>query len=427
MSAPGVCIVSYADAGGGAFVAAHRLHRALLDGGLMSRMRVVEKLTDDTTVVAPGGTVRRTLARARYSFAARAARRLGPRDGTYRTLAMFPTRLRQELDAAPEDILHVHWIGGEMLSVGQIARLAKPVVWTLHDEWAMRGAEHIATWPDTERWRSGYHADNRPADARGLDLDRWVWSRKRRAWHRPMTAVCPSRWLAERAAGSMLLRDWRIEVIPNPIDTDAWRPRPRVEARARLGIALDQPLIVFGAIGGTSDPNKGADLLRASLERLAAGRDRPFRLGIFGQSAPIQREHWPAPATYFGFISRPDQLMDVYAAADVVVVPSRAENLPNVAVEAQCCGRPVVAFRTGGLPECVSDGTTGHLAAPFDTGQLAASIARVLDDESYGRTLGEAGRRYAEENYSARRLVPRFVALYRELVEASTRGRQPSA
>jgi glycosyltransferase involved in cell wall biosynthesis len=352
---------------------------------------------------------------------------LGPGDGSYRTLAMFPTRLKRELNAAPEDILHLHWIGGEMISVRQIARLTKPVVWTLHDEWAMRGAEHIATWPDAERWRSGYRCDNRPTVGSGLDLDSWVWNRKRKAWKRPMTAICPSRWLASRTADSLLLRDWRIEVIPNPIDTDTWHPRPRAEARARLGLSTEEPLVVFGAIGGTSDPNKGADLLRISLKRLAATRNRPFRLGIFGQSAPAPGERWCAPATYFGFMARPEQLMDVYAAADVVVVPSRAENLPNIAVEAQCCGRPVVAFATGGVPECVSDGKTGHLAPPFDTERLAAGIARVIDNASHGRMLGEAARHHAEQNYSSRRLVPRFIALYRELLDDRAGGWQPSA
>lgn len=426
MNAPSVCIVSYADAGGGAFVAAHRLHRALLDGGLASRMRVVEKRTDETGVVAPSGRVGRMLARARYSFAVRAARRLGPGDGVYRTLAMFPTRLRRELDAAPEDVLHLHWIGGEMISIGQIARLAKPVVWTLHDEWAMRGAEHISSWPDAGRWRHGYRADNRPSPVRGLDLDRWVWGRKRDAWRRPMTAVCPSRWLADRAAASVLLRDWRVEVIPNPIDTDAWRPRPRAEARARLGLPPEVPLVVFGAIGGTSDPNKGADLLRTALDRLAGEGHRPFRLGIFGQSGPAPGESWPAPSTHFGFLSQADRLVDVYAAADVVVVPSRSENLPNVAVEAQSCGRPVVAFATGGLPECVSDGTTGHLVPPFDTSAFAAAIARLIDEPSHGRMLGEAARRHAEQNFSARRLVPRFSDLYRELLEVRGSERRAS-
>ncbi len=420
MSRLSVCVVSYADAGGGAFVAAHRLHRALLDGGLTSRMRVVEKRTDDTTVVAQQGIVGRMLARARYSFAARAARTLGPKDGTYRTLAMFPTRLRRELDSGPEDVLHLHWIGGEMLSVKQIARLDKPVVWTLHDEWAMRGAEHIAIWPDAERWRRGYVVDSDTIRSRGLDLDRWVWSRKRIAWNKPMTAVCPSRWLANRAASSLLLRDWRIEVIPNPIDTDTWRPRPKAEARARLKLPADEPLVVFGAIGGTSDKNKGADLLKTALERLAAGRKRPFRLGIFGQSFPEPGEHWPVPATYFGYIKGTEHLMDVYAAADVVVVPSRFENLPNIAVEAQCCGRPVVAFATGGLPECVSDGSTGYLAPPFDTSQLAAGIARIIDDPTHRQMLGGAARSHSEQRFSARRLVPRFSSLYRELLEVQS-------
>lgn len=421
MSDPSVCIVSYADAGGGAFLASHRLHRALVDSGVSSRMRVMEKRTGDPTVAGPAGTTARVVARARYSIAWRAAQALGPRDGAYRSLAVFPTGLRRELDVAAEDLLHLHWICGEMISVRQMARLRKPLLWTLHDEWAMRGAEHIASSADRERWRHGYVYENRPASTGRLDLDRWVWERKRAAWRRPMTAVCPSRWLAGRAAESMLLRPWRIEVIPNPIDTDTWQPRLQEEARARLGLPPAGPLVVFGAIGGTSDPNKGADLLRAALEQLAATSAHPFYIGIFGQHAAKPGESWPAPVTYFGHIERPEYLMDVYAAADVVIVPSRIENLPNVAVEAQCCGTPVVAFATGGIPECVLHGETGYLARPFDTAELAACIARILDEPECRRALGEAARRHAERTYSSRAVVPRYLDLYRELVDL--RGR----
>lgn len=421
MRCPSVRIVSYADSGGGAFLAAHRQHRALLDAGIESRMRVVVKRTDDPTVEAPRNVVASVAARVRNSLACRAARVFGPGDGAYRSLAVFPTGLRRELDSAAEDIVHLHWVGGEMLSVEQIGRLAKPMVWTLHDEWAIRGAEHIALLPDPERWRIGYKVDNRRSSDRGMDIDRWVWCRKRAAWRRPMTAVCPSRWLANRVADSVLLRDWRIVVIPNPIDTEVWRPRSQPAARARLGLEPDVPLVVFGAVGGTSDPNKGADLLRTALEQLASSRNCPFRIGIFGQAAPKIGECWPVPATYFGHIERPGDMMDVYAAADVIVVPSRIENLPNVAIEAQCCARPVVAFATGGLPECIIDGHTGYLAPPFETGRLATCIGVLLREPEQRRMLGEAARRRAEQMYSARAVTPRFAALYQDLLDSRTR------
>lgn len=413
-----VRVVSFSDSGGGAFRCAYRLHRSLLDAGTDSRMRVVQKLTGDPTVIEPATAAQRWIGRARNSLVVRLARAVGPHDHVYRSLACLPTGLHRELDACAADIVHLHWVGGEMISVDEIARLRTPVVWTLHDEWAYRGAEHIDTGSAVDRWRAGYTRGNRPSSGCLLDVDGWTWRRKRRAWVTPMTAICPSHWLAERARSSLLLRDWRIEVIRNPINTETWRPKVRADCRRRLGLPPDKPLVVFGAVGGTSDPNKGADLLRTALHHLERAHPAATEVAVFGQDAPAVSESWPMPVRYLGAIADDERLMTVYSAADVVVVPSRIENLPNIAVEAQCCGTPVVAFATGGLPECVVHGSTGYLAKPFDAQDLAAGMNWVVRDPERHRSLCAQARDFAVREFAAGPLAGRLLDLYREVLSA---------
>jgi glycosyltransferase involved in cell wall biosynthesis len=303
-----------------------------------------------------------------------------------------------------------------MISIREIGATRTPIVWTLHDEWVFRGAEHFPTADGDVRYEQSYRPESGHVDRRRLDVDRWTWRRKQVAWRRPMTAVCPSQWLAGRARRSPLLDKWRIETIPNSIDTSVWQPRCQVAARRRFDLPLDIALVVFGAIGGSSDPRKGGDLLRAALQQLPSRLERPWALAIFGQAAPVVPESWPAPIYYLGHLSRETDLIDAYSAADVVVLPSRLENLPNLAIEAQSCAVPVVAFATGGVPECVEHGHTGYLASAFDIQDLAHGIAWVLADGDRHRELSANARAYVVKNFASPRIARRLENLYEDLI-----------
>ena len=102
----------------------------------------------------------------------------------------------------------------------------------------------------------------------------------------------------------------------------------------------------------------------------------------------------------------------LYAAADVFVIPSRQDNLPNTGLEAHACGTPVVAFRTGGLVDIVDERITGALAQPFDPASLAAALLWVLDDPQRRLQLGEAARRRAELLWDPRRVAGMYADLY---------------
>lgn len=156
---------------------------------------------------------------------------------------------------------------------------------------------------------------------------------------------------------------WPIRVIPYPIDLNVWAPSDQAQARALLGLPDDQPLVLFGAMGGTADPRKGADLLLAALQCLpsqVAGTPlEQLQLVVFGQSRPAQPPDLGFPIHYSGHLHDDLSLRLLYAAADVFVMPSCQDNLPNTGLKAHACGTPVVAFRTSGLVDIVDDHITG--------------------------------------------------------------------
>ena len=409
--------VSHSDLQGGAARAAYRIHNALRAAGVDSLMRVAVRLSDDWTVRGPRSRLEKAWTRLSF-YAGRAVATLSrpAANEGLRSLALVPTGLGRELNRSAASLLHLHWVGHGMLSVGEIGALQKPVVWTLHDMWAFCGAEHLVADEAQARFRNGYRSDNRRTGESGLDLNRWVWERKRRCWKRPMTIVCPSGWLAQCARDSALLREHRIETIPLPIDTTAWRPVDRGISRDILGVAKDSRVVLFGAIGGTQEFHKGGDLLFAALQSLPPIADRTTEVLVFGQTQPKNPPRLPFPMRYLGVFGDDVSLRLVYSAADVVVVPSRQDNFPQTALEAQACGTPVAAFDVGGLRDIIDDRITGYLARPFDPQDLARGISWVLEDDSRRATLGAAARAKVESRFSGHVVSRQYLELYEDIL-----------
>jgi len=383
--------LTYSDSIGGAARAAHRIHHAVRGAGVDSTLMVNRAALSDPTVVGPATAAGRLLGRARRVFASPWQCLLRGGSPGLHSPACIPSRWADRLDASNANVVHLHWINCEMMSIADIGRLGKPTVWTLHDMWAFCGAEHYS---DGSRWREGYTTANRPPHESGFDLDRWTWRRKQRHWHRPFQIITPSRWLADCVKQSALMGHWPVTVIPNPIDTEVWRPADRRQARQLLNLPPDAPILLFGALGGDEDPRKGFDLLRDALQHLR-GRVAGLELVVFGQLAPAQQAPLGFPVRHTGYLHDDAKLRLLYSAADAVAVPSRLEAFGQTASEAHACGTPVVAFNTGGLADIVAHGETGYLAKPFDVRDLASGIEWVLGADDDRARLAAAARERA--------------------------------
>lgn len=423
--------VGASDSLGGAARAAYRIHRALTGQHhqlqLTSRMRVIHKASGDPEVTGgpPQGVgpiwrqLQPRLSQTRYQ-------RFASANPTWHSAAWPDTGLGAELNHSAADLLHLHWVGRldrtDTLSIEEIGRLRKPLVWTLHDMWAFSGAEHCCLAPPAEdrRYQEGYLKGNRRPGDSGPDLDRWTWQRKRRCWRRPMQIVCPSRWLADCVSRSALMARWPVRVVPHPLDLEAFAPAPQEQARALLGWPADHRVILFGAMGGMADPLKGADLLVAALHHLAGGNQEapvpPILLVVFGGSGAAPKADLPFPLRCSGHLHDDLSLRLHYAAADVMVVPSRLEAFGQTASEAQACGTPVVAFGTAGLADVVDDHVSGALAEPFDPDSLAAAIRWVLQDPERRRRLGEQARQRAERLWAPAVVAKQYAQLYRRVL-----------
>jgi glycosyltransferase involved in cell wall biosynthesis len=404
--------LSHSDLSGGAAIAAYRIHRALRSQGVDSTMAVNKAISGDWTVQRPPSALARQMAYVRPYLSSFFSKGLQTTEPGIHSTALVSSTWPQRLKATGADIINLHWVNWEMLSIADIGQLQQPVVWTLHDMWAFCGAEH---YTNDHRWQEGYWRHNRPSYEGGFDLNRWTWHRKRKHWRKPFQIVTPSQWLADCVRKSALMGDWPVTVIPYPIDTELWQPVDKGLARQLLNLPQDVPLLLFGAGGGTADPRKGFDLLSAALDRLR-GEIAGLELAVFGQGEPKQPLDVDFPVHYMGRLQDPLSLRVLYSAADAMVIPSRQDNLPNTGLEAHACGTPVIAFKVGGLPDIVDHLKTGYLAAPFDIEDLARGVQWVFAESDRSKSLGEAARQRALNLWAPEIIASLYHGIYSSIV-----------
>ena len=403
---------------GGAGRAAYRLHRGLQAVGVDSQMMVQIKQCDDRAVSAAAGFVDKLDAKLKI---AEQLDRLPLKFNSASELAEFSlnwaaNRQLPRIVRHNPDAIVLHWISHGFLSIETIAKLRKPTIWTLHDMWPFTGGCHYNQ--ECERYLlacgncPSLHSDS------DRDLSSWVWKRKQRSWRLlDLTAVAPSRWLAECASASSLFEQIRVEVIPNGLDLAVYQPIDRQLARQRLNIASDKLTILYGAMNAMSTPRKGFELLQLALHQLGKTewRDR-IELIVFGASRPEHPLDFGFKTHYIGSLSDDIALSFVYAAADVFVAPSIQDNLPNTVLEATACGTPTVAFDIGGMPDLIDPYHTGYLAAPFDIADLVKGIVWTLEDRSRHQQLSHQAREKAVREFSLELQAKRYHRLAAELV-----------
>jgi glycosyltransferase involved in cell wall biosynthesis len=402
--------INHSDINGGAARAAYRIHQAIRESGIDSRMWVNKASSGSWTVESPKSKWEKGMAAVRSRLVSPLVKSLKTGNPIIHSPNVLPSQWLKRINESDADIVHLHWVQGEMLSIADIGRIKKPIVWTLHDMWAFCGAEH---YTEDFRWRDGYQRDNRPDYESGFDLNCWTWQRKKKHWHKPMHIITPSAWLGNCVSASNLMQDWSISVIPNCVDINRWKPLDQKLARKMLHLPCDVPLLLFGAMGGGQDPRKGYDLLLKALTQLSE-KITDLELVVFGQLEPSNPPDLGFPIHYTGHLHDDLSLRALYSAADVMVVPSRQEAFGQTASEAQSCGTPVVAFNIGGLPDIIEHLQTGYLAQAFDTNDLANGIVWVLDQDK--DTLGETTRRRAEKLFNNKTVADAYCEVYKQAI-----------
>lgn len=409
------------DINGGAARAAYRTHHALLDSGIDSQMLVNVASSGDWTVRGPKSKLGKEIGRIRPGLVKPFVQLLRTGNPIIHSPALVPSCLPERLNASDADVVHLHWVQGEMLSIADIARIRKPVVWTMHDMWPFCGAEHYST---DNRWRDGYLKSNRPDHENGLDINKFIWRKKLTSWKKPFHMIGNSSWISELARNSYLMQGWPSHTIPNTINTGLWAPFDKLTARALLGLPTDSSLCLFSSLGGIDDRRKGFDLLLRAINYLSRSNLRGHIefvvLSRRPKSLPSFIKDLSFKFHFIGPFNDDISLRIAYAACDIVAIPSRQETLTNVGVEAHSCGIPIVAFRASGLTDIVEHQQTGYLTEPFDSEDFGKGIHSLvnLDDSDFHNYQIKARSR-AVNLWSNSVVSKKLVRLYSDIMHSS--------
>lgn len=326
----------------------------------------------------------------------------------------MPWPIAGKVRALKPDILHLHWVGDGTVPLRAFHHFGCPVVWTLHDMGALTGGCHHSY--DCTRHEIGCGSCPQLGSEHIGDLSRRNASVRREAYRAArLTFVAPSWWMADLAARSWQTKGLPVRQIYPDLASPAFRPMDRRAARTHLGLPGDACVLLLVGQGGFGNPHKGWTFaVQAVAEwRQAYPAEKVWFL-LVGEDGPSERDVNGVPARVLKFIDEEERMAEVFAAADMLLLPSAAETFGLVALEAITCGRPVVALPTGGIPEVVCEGRSGALAEASCPAVFAAAIQRVRAKSSDEWSVSCLD--FVREKFPKGDFVRRHLELYRELV-----------
>lgn len=413
--------ISTTDISGGAAIAAYRLHQGLLGQGFNSRFLVHRKISKDKTVINLKTKSHKLFKYTSLIVDQLLARTMKTSNQILHSPAWYPTLSLKNQLFKEYDLIQLHWICGGFIRLEELSKLKKPVVWTLHDMWPFCGAEH---YTDSLRYIKGYDSRNRPSYESGFDLNKWVWSRKLKTWKKieKLTIVCPSNWLAECAKKSFLFHDRKVVVIPNGIDLNSFKPIEKKQARRILNLPQQSKIILIGAQNFKAEPRKGFDLIAKIIVYLAKlDKSQNFVLATFGsddKNSVAENIFLDKKRIFnFGHLNNIERLRLLYSVADIFLVTSKQDNLPNTIMESMACATPCIAFDIGGIRDLIDSGINGFLIPPFKIKKYAKTLMQVLSNSNLQEKLSRNARKKIVNNFDIRLVAKKYIKLYGEALK----------
>lgn len=416
-----VLLISTSERMGGAAVAASRLMDALKNHGIKAKLLVRDKQTNQITVVSLNHNWRLVWKFIWERIVIWRANHFKKHNLFAVDIANTGTDITSLPEFQQADVIHLHWINQGMLSLKNIRKIlesGKPVVWTMHDMWPCTGICHHAR----ECTRYQQECGECPflyGKKHKHDLSYRIFRQKKDIYaHHRITFVTCSHWLEEQTRQSALTANQQIECIPNPLNTNLFRPHNKQNARQHLQLPVDRKLILFGAFKIT-DKRKGIDYLVAACKLLAEQHPElkeQMAVVTFGKQSTQLAEMLPFKVYPLDYVNNEHRLVDMYNAVDLFVTPSLEENLPNTIMEAMACGTPCVGFNVGGIPEMIDHLHNGYVACYKAVDDFANGIYWALTEPDYV-SLSEQACRKAVSHYSEDSVAKRYIDLYNKLTE----------
>lgn len=319
----------------------------------------------------------------------------------YSTLDITQSHLYKEAD-----VINLHWVANFLDYKSFFEKNTKPIIWTFHDMNPFLGIDHYK-----EEYLGVDNLGNpiiRNISKDELELNDQIKKLKYKFIENvnKLTIVTPSMWLANKAKKSNMFSESEIRIIPYGLDDKVFAPREQKTSREILGIPLNKKIILFVA-DSVSNKRKGFEYLQKAIKTFESGEYVLCSVGkgdteIFKNSINL------------GNVKDERLMSCIYSAADVFIIPSLIDNLPNTVLESLMCGTPVIGFPVGGIPEMISDWENGLLAEDVNVDALQRAILKFFEKQNeFNRN---EIREKAVLNYNQNRQASAYISLFAEVI-----------
>lgn len=416
-----IVLINTSERSGGAAIACNRLMNALNKEGIDVKTLVLDKATEDSNIVSVNtSSLKKGINFFRFIWERFIifVNNKFKRDGIFEvSLANVGVHSWHNKIIKDADIIHLHWVNHGMLSLKGIKKLlslGKPIVWTMHDMWPMLGIDHyLGRRTSYQPEKYSLYLSGR--EESGISLR--VFNKKKEIYKKGnINFVACSKWLYLMAKESYLLSDQQVISIPNPIDTDIYKPINKIEARTSLNLPLDKKILLFGSCKIT-DKRKGIDYLIEAcniLNKEYPSLKEEIGIIILGKEADFFREQIPFTVYPINYTNNTKDIINIYNSSDLYAIPSLEDNLPNMIMESMACGVPCVGFNIGGIPEMIDHEENGYIAQYKSANDFANGIYWLLANKDK-ESLSKNAILKVTKTYNEEKVANEYINLYKKL------------
>lgn len=313
------------------------------------------------------------------------------------------TKTKEYLEA---DIIHLHWVNGGFLSINSIAKINKPVIWTLRDMWPFTGGCHYSL--ECDNYQSSCGSCQLLSSENRNDLSNTLFKRKKLNFSNINKFVSISPWLESEAKKSSIIDADKVQTIMNCVDERLFYPEDRSKSLNELNIEDSTKMTILVGAQDFSDSYKGMDLFFDALTLL---ENEKFRVVTFGRipSESVLAKYQSFEFIHLGHIRDDSKLRKIYSIADCFVCPSKYEAFGKTIVESMLCDVFPVVFDCTGPKDIVEHKKTGYKSICFNVNDLAQGILWACEQASSNFELRNA----ALKQFSIHTCAKSYIELYK--------------
>ena len=391
--------VNFSDNYGGAAIAVMRIHKLLLRNKIDSSLLVSDKILNEPKTFSINKTSEKLKNIIKGSINRNLKFLFKSKNKTTHSLNIIPSSLLYEINKFNADIVNLHWIGNETISISQINKIKAKLVWTLHDMWPFCGAEH---YTNNKRFEYGYKLSNKPTNETGLDINRYIWEKKTRHFKKIEKIIVSSSWMKNAAKKSFLFKDKQITEIPLPIDVNNWNYiKNNKYIKKLLKIEQNKKIIVFGSDNYLKNERKGLKFYLNLVKKL--NKDK-YQFIVFGEdnheefNSYLEKFNIEKKVLNMGKLKDELSLKIFYSSIDLLILPSTQESFGLIAQEGSIMGVPSVVFNNTGLTSVIDHKKNGYLSKSNSNEDIYAGAKWCLSNLNRYKVSIYSKKKFNEQN-----------------------------